>query len=61
MKPRVLSPMLHKLDPEINEEVLDQIQLHSKSEGQSGESGVQAKKKNQKDKGVRKRMLTCGE
>lgn len=51
MKPRVLSPMLHKLGPEINEEVLGHLQLHSKSEGQSGVSGVQAKKKNQKDKG----------
>lgn len=54
--------MLHKLGPEINQ-VLGQLKLHSKSEGQSGVSGVQAKKKKKirKDKGVRKRMLTCGE
>lgn len=43
--------MLHKLGPEINQ-VLGQLKLHSKSEGQSGVSGVQAKKKkNQKRQG----------
>lgn len=48
-KPRVLSPVLHKLGPEINQ-VLGQLKLHSKSEGQSEVSGVQAKK-NQKRQG----------
>lgn len=41
--------MLHKLGPEINQ-VLGQLKLHSKSEGQSEVSGVQAKK-NQKRQG----------